>query len=235
MFRGDHPGLGRALRSGLAAARELGQPRAGSEHLLLGLGITASPVSAVLAGHGATTAAIAAAVREAAPLGAGVAADRDLLAPLGIDLAGILSGVSPVTLDRMTGRDPVFPLGAARARRRCARLRPPLGLDAQAAYAASLRLALARKEREHRAEHLALCLVALDPGVSWLLRNVGVARPVLLAGLAAAFPPPQRGALLTAERQLGLLRRRNDLIRRYQRTTGRPVSSPGAVSALITG
>lgn len=28
MFRGDHPGLGRALHSGLAAARELGQPRA---------------------------------------------------------------------------------------------------------------------------------------------------------------------------------------------------------------
>ena len=171
MFRGDHPGLGRALHSGLAAARELGQPRAGSEHLLLGLSISASQVSAVLAGHGATTAAIGAAVREAAPLGAGAAADRDLLAPLGIDLAEILSGVSPVTLDRVAGREPVFPLGAAQARWRCARLSPPLGLDAQAAYAASLRLALARKEREHRAEHLALCLVALDPGVSWLLRE----------------------------------------------------------------
>lgn len=47
MFRGDHPGLGRALHSGLAAARELGQPRAGSEHLLLGLGMTASRVSAL--------------------------------------------------------------------------------------------------------------------------------------------------------------------------------------------
>ena len=51
MFRGDHPGLRRALHSGLAAARELGQPRAGREHLLLGLGLTASPVSSVLAGQ----------------------------------------------------------------------------------------------------------------------------------------------------------------------------------------
>jgi hypothetical protein len=235
MFRGDHPGLGRALQSGLAVAGELGQPRAGSEHLLLGLSMTASQVSAVLAGHGATTAATGAAVREAAPLGAGVAADRDLLAPLGIDLAEILSGVSPVTLDRVAGREPVFPLGAAQARWRCARLSPPLGLDAQAAYAASLRLALARKEREHRAEHLALCLVALDPGVSWLLRNTGVARSAQLAGLAAAFPPPQRGRLLTAERRLGLRRRRNDLIRRYQRSNGHPVSSPSAVAELIAG
>jgi hypothetical protein len=38
-----------------------------------------------------------------------------------------------------------------------------------------------------------------------------------------------------AERRLGLRRRRNDLIRRYQRSTGRPVSSPGAVAALIAG
>jgi hypothetical protein len=54
MFRGDHPELSRALGSGLAVARELGQPRAGSEHLLLALSLTASQVSAVLGGHGAT-------------------------------------------------------------------------------------------------------------------------------------------------------------------------------------
>jgi hypothetical protein len=52
MFRGDHPELSRALGSGLAVARELGQPRAGSEHLLLALSLTASQVSAVLGGRG---------------------------------------------------------------------------------------------------------------------------------------------------------------------------------------
>lgn len=235
MFRGDHPELSRALGSGLAAARELGQPRAGSEHLLLGLSLASRRVSAVLAGHGATAGVIGAAVREAGPLGAGAAADRDALAPLGIDLAHILARVSPAVLDRVTSREPILPLGAARARRRCARLRPPLGLDAQAAYAASLRLALARKEREHRAEHLALALAALDPGVCWLLRVSGVPRSALLAGLAATFPPPERGRLLAADRRLGLRHRRNELIRRYQRSTGRPVTSPAAVAPLITG
>lgn len=40
MFRGDHHELSRALGSGLAVARELGQPRADSEHLLLALSLT---------------------------------------------------------------------------------------------------------------------------------------------------------------------------------------------------
>lgn len=235
MFRGDHPEVSRALGSGLAVARELGQPRAGSEHLLLGLSLTSRRVSIVLARHGATTDVIGAAVHEAGPPGAGAAADREVLAPLGIDLARILSLAGPAVLDRVTSREPVLPLGAARARRRCARLSPPLGLDAQAAYAASLRLALARKEREHRAEHLALALAALDPGVGWLLRVSGVPRSALLADLAATFPPPERGRLLAADRRLGLRHRRSDLIRRYQRSTGRPVTNPAAVATLITG
>jgi hypothetical protein len=71
--------------------------------------------------------------------------------------------------------------------------------------------------------------------VSWLLRVSDVARSALLADLAATFPPPERGRLLAAGRRLGQRRRRNDLIRRYQRSTGRPVSIPGAVAALITG
>lgn len=142
MFRGDHPEVSRALGSGLAVARELGQPRAGSEHLLLGLSLTSRRVSIV---------------------------------------------------------------------------------------------ALARKEREHRAEHLALALAALDPGVGWLLRVSGVPRSALLADLAATFPPPERGRLLAADRRLGLRHRRSDLIRRYQRSTGRPVTNPAAVATLITG
>jgi hypothetical protein len=230
MFRGDHPDLGRALGRALATARDLGHPRTGSEHLLLALTATGA-VSATLAHHGATEAAILAAVRQAAPLGAGAAADRDTLAPLGFD--GFLSRLSPTTLDRPTRREPLLPFGGAKARRRCARLSPPLGLDAQAAYEASLRLALARRDRDHRPEHLALCLVALDPGAAWVLNAAGVDTAALLAGLAGTFPPPRRNLLLRAERRIGRRSRRHDLVRRYQRTTGRTVTSGGAVAALI--
>ena len=51
-------------------------------------------------------------------------------------------------------------------------MRPPLGLDAQAIWAASLRLALARRERRHRPDHLALALVTLDPAAAWILRQL---------------------------------------------------------------
>ena len=94
--------------------------------------------------------------------------------------AHLRAGVPGPPADAGTG---VFPLGAARARRRCARLRPPIGLDAQAVYAASLRLALARWERHHRPEHLALTLVALDPGAHWVLHAAGVDTAVLLGDL----------------------------------------------------
>ena len=123
----------------------------------------------------------------------------------------------------------------AKARRRCAHLRPPLGLDAQAAYAASLRLALARCEREHRSEHLALTLVALDPGAAWVLTAAGVDAPALLANLADAFPPPRRNLLLRTERRISRPSRHHDLVRRYQHTTGRTVTYGGAVATLISG
>lgn len=234
MFRGDHPELRHAINAALAAARNLRQPRAGSEHLLLALTTMGSTLSTVLARHGATEATIAAAVHQAAPLGAGVEDDRGALAPLGIDVAQILSRLNPTALDRAPTREPLLPLGAAKARRRCARMSPPLGLDAQAAYEASLRLALARREREHRAEHLALCLVALDPGASWVMGTIGVSASALLADLANTFPPPNRNVLLRAERRIGLRLRRNDLIARYQRTTGRAVTTGEAIASLIT-
>lgn len=235
MFRGDHPDLRRAVGRALAMARDLGHPRAGSEHLLLALSTMGCTVSAALARHGATEAAVREAVRQVAPLGAGAAADRDTLAPLGIDVDRFLSRLSPAVLDRATTREPLLPFEAAKARRRCARLRPPLGLDAQAAYEASLRLALARRDREHRPEHLALSLVALDPGAAWVLSAAGVDSPALLADLANTFPPPSRNLLLRAERRIGRRSRRHDLVRRYQRTTGRTVTSDGAVVTLITG
>jgi Clp amino terminal domain, pathogenicity island component len=235
MFQGDHPEVSHAVISALTAARDLGHPRAGSEHLLLGLSAAGTSVSTVLAQHGISEAALRAAVGQVAPLGAGAAADQEVLAPLGIDVTQILSQAGPAALDRATAREPLLPFGAAKARRRCAGMSPPLGLDAQAAYAASLRLALARRERAHRAEHLALSLVALDPGAAWILRTIGACVSALLADLAATFPPPRRNLLLRAERRIGRWPRGNDLIRRYQRTTGRPVTAGGAVASLING
>jgi Clp amino terminal domain, pathogenicity island component len=234
MFRGDHPDLLGAMDRGVSMARRLGHPRTGSEHLLLAL-CAGSAVGPVLDRHGATGAAVAEAVRRAAPRGAGAAADRGALASLGIDVDRILSRRSTAVLDRPTVREPLFPLGLAEARRRCARSSPPIGLDAQAAYAASLRLALARRERDHRTEHLALALVALDPGVAWVITAAGLDPAALLAQLADAFPPPHRHGLMRAERRVGRGARHNDLVRRYQRTTGRTCPYGSAIPALIAG
>jgi len=226
MFRGDHPELTRVMGQAKAAARGLGHPRVGSEHLLL-----------ALAGHGMLSGVTAEGVREAvqlaAPLGAGIAADREALAPLGVDLDGLLDRLGPEGVDRPVRweRRP----GAEQARRRCARMVPPLGLDVQAAYGASLRLALARRERWHRPEHLAMALVALDPGAGWVLRAVGVEASAVLAELARAFPPPRRNRALRVERRIGRQARGGRLVRDYQRTTGRAASSGRSVVALIAG
>lgn len=235
MFRGDHPDLRRVVGRAVAMANALHHPRTGSEHLLLALSAADGRVGAVLGRLGVTGTAVREAVCQAAPLGAGAAADRVTLAPLGIDLDPILARLSPAVLDRPPAREPLLPFGGARARRSCARMSPPLGLDAQAAYEASLRLALARRDREHRPEHLALSLVALDPGAGWVLSAVGVDARAVLAELASAFPPPRRNPLLRAERLIGRRHRRHDLIRRYQRTTGRAVTSGAAFGTLIAG
>jgi hypothetical protein len=235
MFRGDHPALGRVLSRALTLARDLGHPRTGSEHLLLALTTTNGIIATVLAEHGATARAVRQAVDLAAPAGAGAAADRDTLAPLGIDIDRLLSVSWTALLDRPPMREPLLPFGTAKAWRRCARMSPPLGLDAQAAYEASLRLALARREREHRPEHLTLALVTLDPGVAWVLDAAGVDPQPLRAALAAAFPPPRRNPLLRAERRFGLRMRHHDIVRRYQHTTGRTATAGCAVAVLITG
>ncbi|TWP50924.1 peptidase [Lentzea tibetensis] len=201
MFRSD-PALDRLVGRAIKAARDLGHPRTGSEHLLLAL-------------H-PDNPAIRAAVHAAAPLGAGAAADREVLAPL-----GVAHLVDLTSVDRPPRREPLLPLGVAKARQRCARLDPPLGLDAQAVYEASLRLALARRERVHRPHHLAMALLALDPGVAWVLATAGLDREAMLAELVAQFPPPRRNAFLRAERRIGRSVRHNDIVRRYQHTTGR--------------
>lgn len=290
MFRGDSAELREVLRRALGSARDLDQPRAGSEHLLLALAQDGSSAG-ILARHGATPAKIRNAVAAAGPSGAGAAADRALLAALGLgpdgrgldelgledpgrdglglegrgrdglgpdgrglnglgadglgldgrgldglglDGLGLEGLVSAAWLDRPAGRQPVFPLGARRSRQRCARMSPRLGLDAQAVWAASLRLALARRERQHRPEHLALALITLDPGAAWILARIDASRTALAADLADAFPPPRRQLLLRADRRLGQRARARDLIHRYQRLTGRTATDSPAITALIS-
>ena len=114
-------------------------------------------------------------------------------------------------------------------------MRPPIGLDAEATYAASLRLALARREREHRPEHLVLVLAALDPGARWVLGAAGVDARALLGDLAVAFPAPRRNLLLRTERRLGRRSRCHDLVRRYEHTTGRIAPTGSVIAAFING
>jgi hypothetical protein len=235
MFRGDDPDLGRSVQRALALARASGHPRAGSEHLLLALAAGGGPVAGILASQGASRQALQAAVCAAAPAGAGAASDRQVLATLGIDLDPVLGLSGTAVLDRPAARAPLFPAGSRSARRRCRQLSPPLGLDAQAAYEASLRLALARRERAHRAEHLALALLTVDPGIAWMLASAGVDSLALLASLAARFPPPHRSRLLRAERRLGRRRRQRAIVTRYQNLTGRGAPAGPAVATLITG
>jgi len=219
MFQGDHPAVGRAFRRAGELAREFGHARVGSEHLLLAL--TEGPLAGL--------AGIEQVVRQAAPDGAGVAADREALTVLGIDL-----GPLPAELaDRPPVKEPLLPLGVARVRRRCARAKPRIGLDVQATYAASLRLALARRERRHRIEHVALALVALDPGADWAMRAAGADSRELLDRLASAYPPPRRNPLLRTERRMGRQARCRDIVRGYQRTTGRTAVRPSALTALV--
>lgn len=113
MFRGDSAELREVLRRALGSARDLGQPRAGSEHLLLALAQD-GPSAGILARHGATPVTIRNAVAAASPAGAGAAADAALLAVLGLGLDGLgLDGlVSAAPLDRPAGPEPVFPLGS---------------------------------------------------------------------------------------------------------------------------
>ena len=241
MFQGDDPDLGRVLQLAITTARDLGHRRVGSEHLLLALAMSgptggeAETIPGVLARHGVTAAALRDAVNAAAPAGAGVAADRALVAKLGIDLGGLLQTSDAATWDHQVGRAPVFPLSTSSSRRRRDRIRPPLGVDVRAAYEASLRLALARRERRHRPEHLALALVSLDPGVDWLLTEVGADRRAIAADLAVAFPPAERNPLLRAERRLGRRSRHRHLVRRYQRLAGRPAVDSPMAARLIAG
>ena len=231
MFDGDDEAVRAVIRVAIDRARSDGHPRVGSEHLLLALTEWPGPVRAVLARHGVTSPGVLASVRSAAPTGSGFAADRRLLAELGLvgdGLAVLASGA-----DR-PGPERPFPLARRSARRRCALLEPRLGLDAQAGYEASLRLALGRKDRQHRPEHLLFALLDLDPGIAWVLDGMRVDVVPLFDELRAAFPLPRRGALARLDRRVTGARRASAIARRYQRTTGR--TSPATrLSELIAG
>lgn len=232
MFRGDNADLVRTMRRAVGAAGRLGHPRVGSEHLLLALAGAAGSLGDVWAVHAVSMGAVRDAVMTAAPAGAGAAADRGMLSPLGVSIDGLLDSVGAAVLDRPPVKEPLFPLGVRRARERCARSVPPVGLDAQAAYEASLRLALARRETEHRPEHLALALVALDPGIGWVLARIGTDARSLLSDLVDAFPPSQRNWLIRIERRVGRRLRNDDILRRYQHTSGRAALLTTAASLI---
>jgi len=51
---------------------------------------------------------------------AGAAADAESLALIGVDLDRLVQSGEPRSLDRLVGRQPLFPLGSGAARRRCA-------------------------------------------------------------------------------------------------------------------
>lgn len=229
-FRGDDDQLRKILVRALHVARDLGHPRVGSEHLLLALSIDGGVASEVLRERGASAETLRVAVQAAAPLGAGAAADRELLRGLGVDGDHFLSLFDVASIDRTVGRQPLLPLGAGRSRRRCARLEPPLGLDAQAAYTAGLRLAVARREQSCRPEHLGQVLTSLDPGVAWTLAYVGVDRRSLFDAFALAFPGASARRTTKAARRCT-----GDLARRYKALVGRDVIDESAIMSLIGG
>lgn len=230
MFAGDTPPLIGVMASARHVARQLGHPRVRSEHLLAALADDHLGTASVLSRHGVSAAAAREAADAAGPSGAGVAADRSLLASLGIQAGSLLEAAN---IERPFGRQPQFPLGASVASRRCDAMTPPVGLDAQAAYEASLRVALAHRDQAHRPEHLGFVLVGIDPGVAWLMGQIGVNRMALLADLAATFPCPPRNRLLAMGRHVGRHARSATLIGRYERLTGRSAVDPAAIRALL--
>lgn len=93
----------------------------------------------------------------------------------------------PQIFDPARGRH-LFPLGVRRAERRCAAIQHPIGHDAQALYEASLRYALARRDRQHDVHHLLLAMLEVDRGVAWMLDEQGVDRTLLRSAIEKAFP-----------------------------------------------
>lgn len=199
--------------------------RIGSEHFLLALSEIDGAVGQALRAAGATPAAVASVLGRSGIGPAAVEADRAVLRAIGIDDEALrdasMKQFGPQIFDpRPRGRY-LFPLGARRAEQRCAAIQPPIGHDAQALYEASLRYALARRDRQHDVHHLLLTMLAVDRGVPWVLDELGVDRAALKPATEKAFPLRRGHLLMRIERRLAWRTRNRQITQRYiLRTSG---------------
>jgi hypothetical protein len=214
MFRGDTGQLSITMWAAAEAAERLGHPEPRSEHLLMALAAGTTEAGAFLRRQGVGAAMIERVITQPGVAPASIEVDRELLESVGVDLNGLLASAGAAALAPRSGKRPLFPLG---------RKRQWVGsADFRAAYEASLRLALARMEREHRPEHLLIALLAFDRGCAWLLSQVGVDRLRLQWAAKLEFPPPHRNAFIRAARHGTWNRRYRAIVRRYENTSGSP-------------
>ncbi len=225
MFKGDTVELSDTLKDACSQGRRLGHRRVGSEHVLLALSNADGTVGRILREAGVTPEAVLSVIGRARVGPAVVEADRAALRSIRLDDHALredaIEQFGPEVFDpRPRGRRPLLPLGARRAERLCAAMRPPIGHDAQALYEASLRLALARRDRGHDLHHLLLAMLWVDRGVSWLIGELGVDRASLRSAVDTAFPLRRANLLMHIERQLAWQHRSWQIRRRYMLRTG---------------
>lgn len=174
---------------------------------------------------GATPAAVSSLIVRPGIGPAAVEADRAALRAVGIDDGPLrevtMKRFGPQVFDPRPGGRYLFPLGARRAEQRCAAIHPPIGHDAQALYEASLRYALARRDRRHDVHHLLLAMLALDRGVAWVLDELTVDQALLRSATERAFPLRRGHLLMRTERRLAWRTRNRLIAQRYLlRTSG---------------
>lgn len=224
MFHGDTDELTRTLWAAVVHGRRMQYRRIGSEHLLLALCETPGAVGQALRVVGATPAAVWSVIGRPGIGPAAVEADRAALQAVGID-DGVLREDAmkqfglQVFDPRPRGRH-LFPLGARRAEQRCAATQPPIGHDAQALYEASLRYALARRDRRHDVHHLLLAMLEVDRGVAWVLGELDADRALLMSAIEKTFPLRRGRLLMRIERRLAWRTRTRHIAQRYRLRTG---------------
>jgi ATP-dependent Clp protease ATP-binding subunit ClpA len=214
MFRGDTAALKMTMCAAAKAAKRLGHGQPRSEHLLLALCEGSTAVARTLREHGVTATTVEGFITRPGVAPAALEADRALLASVGVDLDELLAEAGPGALAPRSGKPPLLPLGGRRNGWGAA--------DYRAAYEASLRLALARMERDHRPEHLLIALLDFDRGCAWLLERCGADPGRLRAAAQEEFPPPRRNAFIRAARSGTWKRRYKAIVRRYENTAGSP-------------
>jgi hypothetical protein len=199
----------------VAAAKRLGHAEPRSEHLLLALCEGRTEAGDLLREQGVGAAMVERVITQPGVAPAAIEADRALLESVGVDLDGLLASAGAMALAPRSGRRPLLPLGGRKRGWRGS-------ADFRAAYEASLRLALARMEREHRPEHLLIALLQLDRGCAWLLSQIGVDRFRLAYAVKLRFPPPHGNVVIRAARSGTWNRRYRAIVRRYENTSGAP-------------